>query len=142
MSFWDSSAIVPLCVNEDRSQSARRLWRLFPEHYVWRQSVVEVESTFARLVREGALNPDAFSVALKQLSAIEIRWLPIESNSRVIEIARTLPRQYGLRAMDSLQLAAALVCCKEFPKGKDFIAADEKLLKAADAIGFIVHDLS
>lgn len=142
MSFWDSSAIVPLCVNENRSQSARRLWRLFREHNFWRESAVEVESTFARMDREGLLDSGSNRFALKQLKVIETRWLPVESSTRIIEIARTLPRQHGLRALDSLQLAAALVWCKEFPKNKNFVSGDSRLLKAAKGVGFTVHDLS
>lgn len=53
-----------------------------------------------------------------------------------------LPAIYGLKAMDSLQLAAALVWCKELPKNKDFVSADDRLLKAAERAGFNVHDLS
>jgi hypothetical protein len=44
-----------------------------------------------------------------------------------------------LKAADSLQLAAALVWCKENPKGKDFVSGDEKLIKAAEVIGFAAH---
>jgi predicted nucleic acid-binding protein len=141
MSFWDSSALVPLCINEDRSQAARRLWRLFREHSVWRESVVEVESTFARLEREGLLDLKFYRIASNQLSIIEASWYEVESSSRTIEIARTLPRQYGLRALDSLQLAAALVWCKEFPKNKDFVSSDTQLLRAAESVGFNIHAL-
>jgi len=35
MSFWDSSALVPLCTNEPRSISAGRLWKGFPQKFVW-----------------------------------------------------------------------------------------------------------
>lgn len=142
MSFWDTSAIVPLCLSESRSQSARRLWRLFESCNVWRETAVEVESTFARLEREGTLSADDYAFCVKQLARIESRWLVVEPSSRAIDLARTFPRQFGLRALDSLQLAAALVWCNEFPKNKVFVSADARLLKAAESIGFSIHDLS
>lgn len=141
MSFWDSSAIVPLCVNEGRSQSARRLWRLFDECHVWLETTVEVESSFARLEREGHLDSSSYLIALKQLKAFEERWFSIEPTSRVTELARSFPRKHGLKALDSLQLASALIWCREFPKHKNFVTADAKLAEAAEATGFSVHRL-
>lgn len=46
-----------------------------------------------------------------------------------------------MKAADSLQLAAALVWCKEQTKGKEFISGDEKLIKVAEIVGFTVHFL-
>lgn len=142
MAFWDSSAIVPLCISEDRSQAARRLWRSFPDHFVWRETAVEVESVFARLMREGIFDSLKLGKAQNRFAFIEEEWNLIDQTPRSIELARKFPIRYGLKALDCLQLAAALVWCKEFPKDKNFIAADEKLLKAANSLGFITHDLS
>lgn len=142
MSFWDTSAVVPLCLNESRSQSAKRLWRLFETCYVWQETAVEIESTFARLEREGNLLTEDYTFAQHLLRRLEGRWLTVESTNRTTELARQFPQKYGLKAMDSLQLAAALVWCKELPKNKDFVSADDRLLKAAAKAGFNVHDLS
>ena len=142
MSLWDTSAIVPLCRNEDRSQLARHLWLRFPVHYVWRESVVEVSSTLARLERQGILAKGSRVNAERRLRSIETQWIVIEPTDLQIDLAREFPAKYGLRTLDSLQLAAALVWCKEFPKNRDFIAADAHLLKAAKDAGFAVHDLS
>ena len=142
MSFWDSSAIVPLCLNEGRSQFARMLWRRFRVRNVWRESPVEIASAFARRTREGILDEADRIKAEHRLNIVETEWNTIKPNARMVELARTFPAIYGLRALDSLQLAAALVWCNEFPKDKDFIVADEKLLRAAENMGFTVHDLS
>jgi len=118
------------------------LWRLFDEHFVWYEAAVEIESAFARLERESRLVFSASAVARKQFAKAESNWSSVETTSRAIELACTFPRQYGLRALDSLQLAAALIWCSERPKNKDFVSGDDRLLKAADAIGFTVHVLS
>lgn len=141
MSFWDSSALVPLCAYQQNSEAARILSRRFSYKFVWRECVVEVSSAFARLQREGLIDIDArrrFEVRLMQLEA---DWTFVNESESVVELARTFPALYGLKAMDSLQLAAALVWCKGFPKNKDFVSADDRLLKAATEVGFTTHSL-
>lgn len=142
MSFWDSSAIVPLCIREDRSHSARILWRRFPQRNVWRETPVEIMSAIARREREGKFEQATRIKAENRLKIVEAEWNAIESIPRIIELARTFPTTLGLRALDSLQLASALVWCKEFPKDKNFITADSKLLEAAKNVSFTAHDLS
>ena len=142
MAFWDSSAIVPLCVNQKNSQLARNLWRQFDENFVCRECVIEVSSAFARLEREGKITESGRLKLESRLKFVEKEWIEIESTFRIVEIGRTFPALYGLKAMDSLQLATALVWCKEFPKNKNFVAADGKLLQAAEAAGSTIHDLT
>lgn len=142
MSFWDTSAIVPLFINEDRSQLARRLWRQFSQRNVWRESSVEVASTIARLAREGVLNEPLRTKTEERFSWIEKEWTIIDPTEKLIGLARMFPSLYGLKSLDSLQLASALIWCKENPKNKDFVCGDGKLLKAAEAAGFTIHDLT
>ena len=49
---------------------------------------------------------------------------------------------HELRAADSQQLAAALTCCQQRTKKRDFLFADERLSKAAASAGFSVLKLS
>lgn len=141
MSFWDSSAIVPLCLNEERSSSARRLWRLLTDHTVWREVSVEVSSTLARLEREQILDEAGRIRSERRFLLVEKDLRIVDSSDRLTELARVFPQVYGLRSLDSLQLAAALVWCKEFPKNKNFVSADARLLDAAENVGFKVHEL-
>jgi len=59
-------------------------------------------------------------------------------SDRVRGIAETLPEQYGLSALDSFQLAAALLWCKEQPRGRFFVCCDARLAEAATKAGFDV----
>ena len=52
--FWDSSAMVPLCVHESTSRQAHAQLRKFLP-VVWWGSLVEVHSAIARLHRLGQL---------------------------------------------------------------------------------------
>lgn len=142
MSFWDSSAIVPLCAYQQNSNTARRLSRRFVEKVAWREYVVEVSSAFARLAREGTIDEPTREQFEGRLVSLEIEFTVVNYQDRITKLARTFPSLYRLKAMDSLQLAAALVWCKEFPKNKDFVSSDRQLLTAAEQIGFVVHDLS
>lgn len=141
MSFWDSSAIVPLCAYQQNSTTARTLSRKFPDKFIWRECVVEVSSAFARLQREGLIDDALRRRFEARLVRLETELSVVETQIRTIELARTFPAMYGLRAMDSLQLASALIWCKELPKNKDFVSADARLLRAAEEVGFSVHDL-
>ncbi len=118
---------------------AGRLWKRFPTKFVWWETSVEIASALARLERENKISPAQRTRAEKRLETLEKIWQEIQPNTKIKELARTFPSLYGLKAADSLQLAAALVWCKENPKGKDFVSGDEKLIKAAEVIGFAAH---
>jgi uncharacterized protein len=139
MSFWDSSALVPLCINEPRSILAGRLWKRFPEKVVWWETSIEISSALARLERENKISLPQRQKAEKRLETLEKVWREIQPSARIKELARTFPALYSLKAADSLQLAAASVWCKEQPKNKDFVSADGQLTKVAEALGFTIH---
>ena len=139
MSFWDSSALVPLCTNESRSILAGRLWKRFPQKFVWWETSVEICSALARLERENLITLQKRLNAQKRLETIEKLWMEIQPVPRIKELARNFPARHKMKAADSLQLAAALVWCNEQPKGRDFISGDEKLIKVAETVGFTTH---
>jgi hypothetical protein len=58
---------------------------------------------------------------------------------RVRTIAEDLPDRHGVRALDAMQLAAALVWCHERPNRRPFICLDERLSSAAVAVGFTIR---
>lgn len=139
MSFWDSSALVPLCTSEPRSISAGRLWKTFSARVVWWETSVEICSALARIERENTISLSQRLNAEKRLVILEKTWIEIQPNSRIKELARTFPAKYKMKAADSLQLAAALIWCKEQPKSKNFVSGDAKLVKVAETVGFTVH---
>lgn len=54
-------------------------------------------------------------------------------------LAEDLPDEYAVRAADALQLAAALVWCREKPRRRAVVCFDDQLAKAAAAVGFTVR---
>ncbi|CAN5670057.1 hypothetical protein BH24ACI1_BH24ACI1_15780 [soil metagenome] len=110
---------MPLCTNEPRSILASKFWKRFPTKFVWWETSVEISSALARLERENKILLAQRLKAEKRLATLEKIWEEIQPGARVKELARTFPALHGLKAADSLQLAAALVWCRENPKGKD-----------------------
>jgi predicted nucleic acid-binding protein len=139
--FWDTSAIVPLCVLQDATTAARREHRKYPAKTLWWGTQVEVRSSFAHLIRNGDIESDGFQIALKKWLAVSERARELPPSTHVHEIASDLPDKYGIRALDAFQLAAALVWCREKPRNRPFICADLRLAGAASDAGFDVISL-
>lgn len=137
MRFWDSSAVVPLLVEEE---SSSRLLELYAEEalLVWWATAVECASALARLERSGALSPADTSAAFGRLDSLEEAWLIVEPTPRLARSARRLLRTHDLRAGDSLQLAAALAAAEGEPSSLPFVCLDDRLRLAADREGLEV----
>jgi predicted nucleic acid-binding protein len=142
IAFWDTSALVPICCAQSFSAKARALRRKFPYLTIWWGTTVEVHSALNRLAQEGKLNPKSQKAALNLWQGLEATARIVNPVDRVRELAKDLPRAYGLRAMDSFQLAAALVWCQEKPHHRPFITADFELSQAATQAGFAVTFVS
>lgn len=136
--FWDTSAVVPLCCQQNLSQSMRKLWRETSRVVVWWGTTVEVRSAVGRLHSEGLLTTKGRQQALARLEVLRQEWREMMPSDKVQSLAEGLPDAYGLRALDSFQLAAALVWCNERPKNRVFVCDDSKLSVAAQTAGFTV----
>ncbi len=137
-SFWDSSALVPLCVRQTTSQDFHKLWRQSNRVIVWSGATVEIRSALARLLRNNEFDAKGLQQSINRLEAMRRQWREILTTEKLRSIAEGLPDTYELRALDSFQLAAALVWCKEKPKGRFFVCDDAKLIEAAQKAGFTV----
>jgi uncharacterized protein len=139
--FWDSSALVPLCIHEMTSRQAQsHLRRFLP--VVWWASMVEVHSAISRLHRLGKLKDIEKKGALARLDMLRRGWREILPGDQLRDLATQLLDSHELRAADSLQLAAALTWCQARPANRNFVCGDERLSKAAESAGFSVLLLS
>jgi predicted nucleic acid-binding protein len=138
LAFWDASALVGLCVHDQSSPRAKRLWR-DADAVVWWATAVEGHGALVRLQREGALSDPEFRVSCEFFSTLLYSAKEILPSVNVREIAFRQLERFPLRAADALQLAAALAWCGERPRGRWFVCADRQLAAAATAAGFEVH---
>ena len=131
MRFWDSSAIVPLCVEETATDRALALVNEDPEVAIWWATPVECASALARLEREAALTPADAADAFRRLDLLARSWFEIEPHDELREVARRLLRVHPLRAADALQLAAAYLAAERRPPTLEVVTLDERLRHAA-----------
>ena len=137
MRFWDSSALVALCLAQPKSKGARAALATDPELVVWWASVVECASAIARLHREGLLTASDESAARALLETLRRSWFEVQPGDSVRAQAMRLVRLHPLRAADALQLAAAMEWSGS-PASGGFVTLDERLRRAAEREGFDV----
>jgi len=135
VTFWDSSALVPLLVDEDRTDLALARARQDPDIAVWWGTPVECGSAIARLEREGA-PADRVGEAFARLDELALAWTEVEPHDDVRHLARRLLRVHPLHAADALQLAAAYVISERRPHTLEIVTFDERVRLAALKEGF------
>lgn len=138
MRFWETSALIPLCVAESTSAVARQLLEADPEMAVWWATPVECASALARRRREAAVSPEEETHASAVVARLAAAWFVIAAGSQVLDRATRLVRTHPLRAADALQLAAALVWADEAPVSRELVTLDQRLREAALREGFTV----
>ena len=109
MRFWDSSAVIALCVDEPTSAAIRSVLRGDPSLVAWWSTRTECLSGLMRRAREGSINGRGFAEARAALTALADSWVEVQPTESVRSGAERLLAAHSLRAADALQLAAALV---------------------------------
>lgn len=137
MSFWDSSALVPLLTDEPKSNAVRERARDEREMIVWWGTEVECASALARQERDAGGGLD-FAPGWQALHLLAGTWTVISPVPQVRSTAMRLLRQHPLRAADALQLAAALVASQGDPQTLQFLTLDQRLAAAARREGLAV----
>jgi uncharacterized protein with PIN domain len=72
--FWDTSAIVPLCVLEPATPQVREALKADPSIVVWWATRTECVSAIARRRREGQLKTRAEQQARRVLGSLADAW--------------------------------------------------------------------
>jgi len=136
--FWDTSALIPLLVQQPSSGRLQDLRRRDPAVALWWGTPVEIASGLARLQRDGVLVRSGLRQAHAILDGLRARAFEIEPTEEVRSRAVRLLANHPLRAGDALQLAAALIWSQERVRGVGFVSMDDRLRGAAGREGFQV----
>ena len=136
MRFWDSSALVPLLVQEAVSTAVVRELEQDADVLVWCTTQIECASAVCRLEREGSLSAAGTTEAMARLDLLVRSWRIVQPMPRVASVAVRLLRLHPLRAADALQLAAALEASEQEPRTLPFVTLDERLARSAEREGF------
>jgi predicted nucleic acid-binding protein len=133
--FWDSSALVPICVRQQATPVVHRLLGRY-EVVTWWGTALEIRSALERLLRTGELTPADHQGADRRFARLRSTWREIAPDENLRAEAETLLRRFPLHAADALQLGAAMTWAMGRPAKRAFICGDERLLEAARQLGF------
>lgn len=102
---------------------------------------VEARSVICRLRRGKSFTPDEASQALDAVAGDLRKMIEQPITSPVLDLAGVLVDRYALRALDAVQLGAAIVV-RDLMSARDmrFVASDRALLSAAKDEGFDTWD--
>jgi predicted nucleic acid-binding protein len=138
MRFWDSSALVPLLIDEPRSDRVRQLGDDDTAVAVWWGTLVECTSALVRRERGGSITAVARDRGLVALAEVSQLWFALGPTEALRDAAVRAVRVHGLAGGDAFQLAAALDWAEGRPAGRTFVSLDEELRAAAVLEGFTV----
>ena len=135
--FWDASALVPLCVQQEPTT---QVIELIAQHTViaWWGTSVEMRSALERLLRMRQLTASEYAEGRRRIEQFRQRWREVEPTKEVRLRAEEFVAAHALKAADSFQLSAAFVWSGGVPQEHPFICGDVQLVEAARRIGFRV----
>jgi len=136
--YWDSSALVPLCVDEDSSPRMHEIYRADPTVVTWWGSEIECVSALARLERESAITAEMVSVAIGRLKSLGAAWHEVQPTQLLRDTAVRLLRVHPLRGADAVQLASAVIVADREPATLEIVSLGTRLAAAARREGFPV----
>ncbi len=138
MRYWDTSAVIPLIIEQTSSREVERWVAEDASVVVWTLTHVEAVSALRRLVREESLLESEAHRAELVLEEILARAHTVADVERVKETACRLLRTHALHAADAMQLGAALEWAEGRTRDLLFHTLDRRLALAAEREGFSV----
>ena len=138
MRFWDSSALVPLIVDEPMTGRLRLLVSEDSDLAVWMFTSVEVLSAIGRLGRGSDGLDDLIADIRAGVLERHRQWTLVTQADAVRRRAERLVGIHPLATADALQLAAAQVASQDRPDTLPFVTLDKGLARAARLEGFRV----
>lgn len=136
MKFWDTSAVVPLCINEPSSRAVRSILTRDSLMVVWWTTRTECVSALMRQTREGGLRNEDERQARQVLGQLVDTWVEIQPSEILRATTERLLAVHALRAADAFQLAAALHWCRRQTTNMEFVSFDSRLREAGHKEGF------
>ena len=141
MIFWDTSAVIPLIIDEPTTGALRAVWERDSGMVVWWGTSVECTSALARVGRDGIVSDRDVDAALDLLHTLASSWTEVLPTDGVREHAGRILLRHPLRAADALQIGAAMVWADDRPRGHPFCTLNARLAEAVRLEGFRVVDV-
>jgi predicted nucleic acid-binding protein len=137
MRFWDTSALLPLMLEEAESGRMRQLLAEDGAIAIATITPLEIASTLWRRRNAGLLRVDEHHHAEAMFAELSGRWNEVAQTSLVLKTALRVVTRHPLRTLDAIQLGAAIVL-SDVPACMTLVTLDKNLATAARAEGFPV----
>jgi predicted nucleic acid-binding protein len=139
IAYFDTSAVLPLIIEETGSSVASRLWDEADRVVSSRLVYPEGRAALAMAFRMHRLDRKELRVAVEVFDALHDQIDIVEVTGRLARSAGSVAEKFGLRGYDAVHLASA----SEIADSEVVLAAgDRSLLVAARALGIATTDLN
>jgi uncharacterized protein len=139
IAYFDTSALIPLLVDEPGSDRAARLWDLSDDVVAMRLIYAEARAALAQATRTGRLATADLTTAIDGLEGLYASLDLLEVDEHLVRRAGELAQRHALRGYDAIHLAAAE---RVRDDATVMVAGDRGLCTAAGALGMAVADTS
>lgn len=139
LTYFDTSALVPLAIEEPTSDRCRRAWDDADVIITTSLAYVEVHAALSRARRHGRLTDRGHA---DSLHTFQLRWndlIHVPPSGTIVRVAADLSSRHSLRGYDAVHCATTLAVASD-----DFfaISGDRELLRAWGDLGIATIDLS
>ncbi len=139
IAYFDTSALIPLLVDERGSERASRLWDVADNVVAVRLIYAEARAALAQAARLGRLAAADLATAIDALEGLYANLDLLEVDERLVRRAGELAQHHALRGYDAVHLAAAERIRDDTTV---MVAGDRDLCTAARTLGMAVADTS
>jgi uncharacterized protein len=135
IAYFDTSAVVPLIINEASTHRCNRVWNESSRVVSVRLLYPEARAALAKAERMGRITRAQLTTAVVELDSIITEVDHIEITDELAHVAGGLAQEHGLRGYDAVHLAAAAAVADS---DVVLVTGDSTLAVAASAIGIAV----
>ena len=132
MNYLDTSALVKHLVAEKGSERIREIVGAGEPVATSKIGYAEVYSALTRRRREGDLSARQYTRACRNFEEDWETYVRVDLRDEVLLVARDLIKRRPLRGFDAIHLASALTLGRELGEPITFVAADARLIDAAE----------
>jgi predicted nucleic acid-binding protein len=133
MNYLDTSALIKRFVAERGSPLIQAIVTRKGSVATAKVAYAEVYAGLTRKHREGHLSNRQYASACRQFESDWRAYIRVDLRDEILLVARDLIQRYPLRGFDAIHLASALSLKSALGEEITFAAADERLLRAAEA---------
>jgi len=133
MNYLDTSALIKRFVAEKGSPLIQMIMTHHGSVATAKIAYAEVYAGLARKHREGYLSDSMYALSCRQFESDWKAYIRIDLRDEILLMTRDLIQRYPLRGFDAIHLASALSLKSALREDLTFAAADERLLRVAEA---------